>query len=64
MKKINKAKVITVASTIALILAIPQMHEYANLLRSEPAWGGEAIAWMIPGLLFILCRTLKEAMEN
>lgn len=59
----GKVKKITVGITIALILMIPTMNEYANKNRSEPKWGGEVIAWMLPGLTYGLLKTMKEGFE-
>ena len=64
LRKDNAAMAITVGATIALLLIIPQMHEYANSFRNEPGWGGECIAWLLPGLMYALVKTIKETMEN
>lgn len=60
----DKVKIITVAFTIAFILAIPMLNEYANTFRTEPRFGGECIMWMLPGLLYLLYLEYKEMKED
>lgn len=59
-QRLDKAKVVVTVTTVVLIMLIPTMNRIANTMRSEPAWGGECIAWMIPPLLYMLYRTMKE----
>lgn len=59
----DKVKIITVALTIALILAIPSLNQMANATREHKAYGGECIIWMLPGLLYMLYTNLREVKE-
>ena len=60
----DKVKIITVAFTIAFILAIPMLNEYTNTFRTEPRFGGECIMWMLPGLLYMLYTNLREMRKE
>ena len=58
----GKVKLFTVALTIGLLLATPKLNEFANQTRKEPGFGGECIAWMMPGLIYTLSKTMKEGI--
>ncbi|WP_346698621.1 hypothetical protein [Thomasclavelia spiroformis] len=58
----GKVKLFTVILTIGLLLATPKLNEAVNQTRKEPGFGGECIAWMMPGLIYTLSKTMKEGL--
>lgn len=60
----DKVIIFTVASTIALLLSIPSLNQWANATRDQAAYGGECLLWLMPGLLYMLYATIRDLKET
>lgn len=62
-KKIRWWNVLTTVfslTTIALLLAIPQLNKIANASRIKSGYGGECFMWTLPLTIAIFC-SIKES---
>lgn len=62
--KDKTVKKITIIMTIVLILLTPALNKCVNQTRNEPGFGGECIAWMMPGLAYAFNKAVVQDLKG